>query len=127
MIHHSLRHELLQKCFFVDFKKIVIFTFRSSLPPAQPSQPRPLGPDPLAQAPWPRPPIPGPPAQASRPRHLAQAPRPRPPGLGPTGPNLVKAGRTDGRTDGRTYGRTDGRTKYPLHSVRPYVRPSSLD
>ena len=31
MIHHSLRHELLQKCFFVDFKKIVIFTFRSSL------------------------------------------------------------------------------------------------
>ena len=63
---------------------------------------------PLAQAPWPRPPGPGPPAQAQAPwpRPLgpgppaqAQAPRPRPPSLGLTGPNLVKAGRTDGRTD----------------------------
>ena len=73
-------------------------------PSAQAPRPRPTGPGPLAQAqaPWPRPPVPGPPAQASRPRPLAQAPRPRPPGLGLTGPNLVKAGRTDIRTDGRT-------------------------
>ena len=31
MIHHSLRNKLLQKCFFPDFWKSFIFTFRSSL------------------------------------------------------------------------------------------------